>query len=62
MTYLSCPTWDEMSAIRVLTNNCVSEIKVPKDVESAHTVDYNPVLGLYATVIVSVVEFLSGTP
>ncbi|XP_029185653.2 uncharacterized protein LOC114953548 [Acropora millepora] len=50
MTYLSCPTLDEMSAIRVLTNNCVSEIKVPKDVESAHTVDYNPVLGLYATV------------
>lgn len=38
------------SAIRVLANNCVSEIKVPKDVESAHTVDYNPVLGLYATV------------
>jgi len=51
-----------MSAVRVLANNCVSEIKVPKDVESAHTVDYNPVLGLYATVIVSVVEFLSGTP
>ena len=39
-----------MSAIRVLSNNCVSEIKVPKDVESAHTVDYNPVSGLYATV------------
>ena len=39
-----------MSAVRILANNCVSEIKVPKDVESAHTVDYNPVLGLYATV------------
>jgi len=39
-----------MSAVRVLANNCVSEIKVPKDVESAHTVDYNPVLGLYTTV------------
>lgn len=39
-----------MATIRVLTNNCVSEVKIPKKVESAHTVDYNPVLGLYATV------------
>ena len=39
-----------MSTIRVLANNCVSEVKIPKKIESAHTVDYNPVLGLYATV------------
>ncbi|XP_044163082.1 uncharacterized protein [Acropora muricata] len=38
-----------MSTIRVLANNCVSEVKIPKKIEGAHTVDYNPVLGLYAT-------------
>lgn len=35
--------------MRVLANNCVCEMKVPKRVEEAHTVDYNPVLGLYVT-------------
>ncbi|XP_078358870.1 uncharacterized protein LOC144643480 [Oculina patagonica] len=34
---------------KVIPNNCVSEIKVPRIVESAYGVDYNPVLGLYAT-------------
>ena len=34
---------------KVIPNNCVSEIKIPRRVESANGVDYNPVLDLYAT-------------
>ena len=49
ITYLSCST-GEMSTVRVLANNCVSQIKIPKRIEGAHaTVGYNPVRGLYAT-------------
>ena len=35
--------------MKVIPNNCVSEIKIPASVETASGVDYNPVLGLYAT-------------
>ena len=49
ITYLSSSTY-EMATIRVLANNCVSEIKIPNKIEGSHTVDYNPVRGLYATV------------
>ena len=38
-----------MSTFSVLANNCVSEIKIPKKIEAAHSVDYNPVLRLCAT-------------
>ncbi len=34
---------------KVIPNNCVSEIKIPRSVGRAHGVDYNPVLDLYAT-------------
>ena len=50
---------------RVIPNNCVSEIKIPRRVGSANGVDYNPALGLYATfnyydVAVSVWNPMSG--
>ena len=49
---------------KAISNNCVSEIKVPQSVENAYGVDYNSVLGLYATldydVIVSVWNPVSG--
>ena len=35
--------------MKVLANNCVSEIKVPGSVGKAHMVDYSPALGLCAT-------------
>ena len=35
--------------MKVIPNNCVSEIRIPVSVETASGVDYNPVLGLYAT-------------
>ena len=35
--------------MKVIPNNCVSEIKIPASIETASGVDYNPVLGLYAT-------------
>ena len=51
MTYLSCNTSLGLKCRRSgYWPTIVSEIKVPKDVESAHTVEYNAVLGLYATV------------
>ncbi|XP_078358871.1 uncharacterized protein LOC144643481 [Oculina patagonica] len=34
---------------KVIPNNCVSEIKIPRRVESANGVDYNPVLDLFVT-------------
>ena len=36
--------------IKVLSNNCVSKIKIPEGVKSGNGVDYNPALDLYATV------------
>ena len=58
-------TENKMAAhTKAISNNCVSEIKVPQSVENAYGVDYNPVLGLYATfdydVIVSVWNPVSG--
>ena len=38
-----------MSALRVLANHCLSEIKIPERVNSAHAVNYNAVFGLHAT-------------
>ena len=35
--------------MKVLANNCVSEIKVPESVGNAYVVDYSPALGLYAS-------------
>jgi len=35
--------------MKVLTNNCVSKIKVPKTVKKVHGFDYNPALDLFAT-------------
>lgn len=35
--------------MKVVPNNCVTTIKIPRKVESVYGVDYNPVLGLYAT-------------
>ena len=35
--------------MKVISNNCVSEIKVPERLGKAYSVDYNPALGLYAT-------------
>ena len=35
--------------MKVISNKCVSEIKIPDNVKRANGVDYNPVLGLYAT-------------
>ena len=41
----------KMAAVehRVIPNNCVAEIKIPRRVRSAYGVDHNPALGLYAT-------------
>ena len=35
--------------LKVIPNNCVSEIKIPRRVRNANGVDHNPALGLYAT-------------
>ena len=34
---------------RVIPNNCVSEIKIPRRVRNAHGVDHHPAFGLYVT-------------
>jgi len=35
--------------MKVVANNCISKIKIPRNVESVHGFDYNPVLDLFAT-------------
>ena len=50
---------------KVIPNNCVSEIKIPRRLSTANGVDYNPAMGLYATFnnynVVSVWNPMSGT-
>ena len=42
-------TWENM---KVLANNCVSKIEIPEGVNySGNGVAYNPVLGLFVTVV-----------
>ena len=36
--------------MKVLANNCVSKVKIPKGVNRGKGVSYNPVLGLFVTV------------